>query len=81
MKVSFKGKVRKVGTFPSNMAEMRKVISRKFTERNITNANDDTLNLNQSKCNLTSLLESQDDLKSFMDGSHASKRRINLIDW
>ena len=41
MKVSYQGKVRKVGTFPSNMVELRRVVSRKFTERSLAAAKND----------------------------------------
>lgn len=35
MKVSFNGKIRKVSTWPESMDDLRKVVSRKFTERSM----------------------------------------------
>jgi hypothetical protein len=35
MKVSFEGKVRKITEWPENLNELRKVVSRKFTERSL----------------------------------------------
>ena len=35
MKVSFEGKVRKVTEWPVNLDELKKIVSRKFTERSL----------------------------------------------
>lgn len=35
MKVSFQGKIRKVTNWPETMDDLRKVVSRKFTERSL----------------------------------------------
>lgn len=35
MKVSYGGKIKKVSEWPESMHELRKVVSRKFTERSL----------------------------------------------
>ena len=63
MKVSFGGKIRKLRSFPTSMAELRKEISRKFTERNLLDDED----LKESR--MSTILESQDSLMSFISQS------------
>ena len=35
MKVSYQGKVKKISTFPKDMTELRRVVQRKFANRNL----------------------------------------------
>jgi hypothetical protein len=48
MKVAFKDKVRGVPQFPRSMDELRKVVSRKFAERNLLEEGDPN-DLSQSR--------------------------------
>ena len=52
MKVGFLEKKRKLNEWPASIAELRKVVSRKFTEKNLLDDFDAPLNSSQ-------LLESQ----------------------
>ena len=62
------------------MAELRKVVSRKFTEKNLLE-DDDTMNMS----NMTEILASEDPIMSLLGQSklNSSKfgRRKPLIDW
>lgn len=49
MKVSFGGKVRKVSNWPESMDDLRKVVSRKFTERSLLDDFDESQQLSISK--------------------------------
>ena len=42
MKVSLEGKIRKLTNWPESMDELRKVVSRKFTERSLFEENDES---------------------------------------
>lgn len=77
MKVSFQGRVRKVRDFPTSMAELRRVVSRKYTERNLDfDASD------MSRMSVSQLMDSQgSNIESLLNASRASKRRVQLIDW
>jgi hypothetical protein len=52
MKVGFLDKKRKINEWPTSMAELRKVVSRKFTEKNLLDDSNATITSSQ-------LLESQ----------------------
>jgi hypothetical protein len=41
MKVSLEGKIRKVTNWPESMEDLRKVVSRKFTERSLFEETED----------------------------------------
>ncbi len=45
MKVSYQDKKRKLNEWPANIAELRKLISRKFTERNLVEEVDTSVKL------------------------------------
>jgi hypothetical protein len=47
MKVGFSDKKRKINEWPASMAELRKVISRKFTEKNLLDDSDATFTSSQ----------------------------------
>lgn len=49
MKVSYDGKIKKVSEWPESMQELRKVVSRKFTERSLI---DETSHKNQKRKHL-----------------------------
>lgn len=71
MKVSLEGKIRKVTNWPESMDELRKVVSRKFTERSLFEENDES----QLKTSVNI-----DQQNSVVSKSKAGQRR-QLIDW
>lgn len=72
MKVGFLDKKRKLNEWPTSMTELRKLVSRKFTEKNLL---DDLESPNLA-------FESQQSMVSYLKQSknHVNKRR-QLIDW
>lgn len=72
MKVSFEGKVRKVSSWPETMTDLRKVVSRKFTERSLIE------DFDESQLKMSELSANQSSLQSFLT---SSKKRKALIDW
>jgi hypothetical protein len=68
MKVGFQDKKRKLPEWPVSLDELRKVVSRKFTERNLIEEPE------QSVC-FSQLQESQESMVSYM--SKQSKNKVN----
>lgn len=79
MKVSFGAKVRKVNHQPATIADLRKIISRKFTEKNLLDESD----LGTSK--MSEIVASEDSIMSFFANSKLNNskygKRKPQIDW